>query len=39
MYDNTYVIGYVFFAWLADGIRKISGRKTDSLINMAVSAF
>ena len=26
----------VFFAWLADRIWKISGRKTDSLVNMAL---
>ena len=25
-----------FFSWLADRIRKLSGRKTDSLINMAL---
>ena len=48
MYDNTHCIKnstlccpvfffYVcFFAWLADCIWKISGCKTDSLINMAL---
>ena len=36
LYMHVFFFGVCFFAWLADTIWKISGRKIDYLINMAL---